>query len=120
MRVTGENLMAGNEQPFIQGLQKAWLAEQASQRIYRALARNEKSEARRRVLLKLADSEIQHGDRWARRLRELGAVVPDYHPSLRDRLWQWVLVQSGTDNALKRIESTEDEGAQLYESLAGI
>jgi len=112
--------MNENQQRFIKGLQKAWLVEQSSQRIYKALASSEKSPARRRVLLKLAESEMEHGDRWARRLQELGAKVPVYRPTLRDRLWHWTLVQSGTDNALKRIESTEDEGAELYGSLAVI
>ena len=108
--------MNEKQQQFIQGLQKAWLAEQASQRLYKALARNEKSDARRRVLMKLAESEVQHSTRWAIRLKELGVDVPVYVPTLRERLWHWVLVQSGTDNALKRIESSENE----YESLAGI
>ena len=42
---------------FIRGLQRAWLAEQASLRIYGDLARHEKNPARRNVLLKLAESE---------------------------------------------------------------
>ncbi|MCL4504516.1 MAG: VIT1/CCC1 transporter family protein [Chloroflexi bacterium] len=112
--------MSENREQFIKGLQKAWLAEQSSARIYRDLARREKSEARRRVLLKLAESEVQHSERWAARLRELGAALPEDRVTLASRAWNWVLVQSGTDNALKRIESTEDEGAELYESLATI
>ena len=46
--------MSENTTQFIKGLQRAWLAEQASARVYKALARRETSEARRRVLLKLA------------------------------------------------------------------
>jgi rubrerythrin len=53
---------------FIRGLQRAWLAEQASLRIYGDLARHEKNPTRRNVLLKLAESEQQHADRWANRL----------------------------------------------------
>ena len=52
---------------FIQGLQRAWLAEQASLRIYRDLARREKNPARRNVLLKLSESEQGHADRAALR-----------------------------------------------------
>ena len=112
--------MAENRDRFISGLQKAWLAEQASARIYRELAVHEKNESRRRVLLKLAESEVQHSERWAARLRELGAPLPKDRLTLANRVWNWALVQSGTDNALKRIESTEDEGAEMYESLAGV
>ena len=103
---------------FIEGLQHAWQREQASARIYRALAEHELSEARRKVLLKLAATEAQHGERWAARLRELGAPLPPDRDTLRDRLWRWLLVQSGTDNALKRIESTEDDDQAMYSNLA--
>jgi VIT1/CCC1 family predicted Fe2+/Mn2+ transporter len=74
----------------------------------------------RKVLLKLAATEVQHGERWAARLRELGAPLLPNQDLLRDRVWRWVLVQSGTDNALKRIESSEDADAALYADLARV
>ena len=103
---------------FIAGLQHAWLRERASARIYRALAEREQTEARRNVLLKLAETEDRHAAKWAARLQELGATVPQDRDTLRDRLWRWTLVQSGTDNALKRIESSEDDDTEMYETLA--
>jgi VIT1/CCC1 family predicted Fe2+/Mn2+ transporter len=33
-------------------------------------------------------------------------------------MWRWALVQSGTDNALKRIESAENDDTTFYEDLA--
>lgn len=105
------------KEAFIRGLKQAWLGEQASLRIYHALAENEKNPARRKVLLKLAETEQQHAARWAERLRELGVELPQYHDTLRNRLWRWILVQSGTDNALDRIESAEDEGSAQYADL---
>ena len=113
-------LSSNDRAKFIKGLQRAWQAEQASVRIYRALARRESNDARRKVLLKLAETEVAHAERWAVRLRELGAPLPADRETVRERVWRWLLVQSGTDNALKRIESAEDEGADLYESLARI
>jgi rubrerythrin len=107
-------------QPFIRGLQQAWLREQTSARIYRALAKREPADIRRKVLLKLAATEVQHGERWAARLRELGAPLTPNQDLLRDRVWRWVLVQSGTDNALKRIESSEEADAALYADLARV
>lgn len=103
---------------YIKGLLQAWQKEQASQRIYRALAQRESNEARRKALLGLAETEQRHGERWAARLRELGVEAPPYRESLGDRVWRWVLVQSGADNALKRIESNEYDDAQMYDSLA--
>jgi VIT1/CCC1 family predicted Fe2+/Mn2+ transporter/rubrerythrin len=107
-----------DREQFIKGLQHAWRQEQASQRIYRALAAREENEARRGVLLHLAEIEQQHGERWAARLQELGAHVPPYQETVRDKVWRWILVQSGTDNALQRIESTEDDDVGMYETLA--
>jgi VIT1/CCC1 family predicted Fe2+/Mn2+ transporter/rubrerythrin len=102
---------------FIQGLQRAWLAEQASLRVYRDLARREKNPARQNVLLKLAESEQQHADRWASRLKELEAPLPSDRESIRQRLWRWILVQTGTDNALKQIENAEDKDEEQYGNL---
>src|SRR5205823_2645555 len=67
---------------------------------------------------KLAATEEQHSERWAARLRELGAAVPRDRDTLRDRVWRWMLVQSGTENALKRIERAEDEDEAMYADLA--
>ncbi len=106
-----------DSEKFIQGLQRAWLAEQSSLRIYRDLARHEKNPSRKKVLLKLAENEQEHADRWARRLHELGAATPADRQSLRQLLWRWVLVQSGTDNALKQIENAEDKDEEQYARL---
>lgn len=103
---------------FVAGLQRAWLREQASVRIYRALAAREPTESRRDVLLKLAETEERHAARWAERLRELGAPTPPDRDTPRDRLWRWALVQSGAENALKRIENAEEDDTEMYEALA--
>jgi len=113
-------MTAEDTQEFVAGLQRAWQREQASARIYRALAARELNEARRAVLLKLAATEDKHAERWAARLRELNASVPPDSDMLRDRLWRWVLVQSGTDNALKRIERGEEDDTAMYAALARI
>ncbi len=111
-------MKAIGQSKFVKGLQQAWHKEQLSERIYRALAQREENEVRRNVLLNLAETEHRHGERWAARLRELDAELPSYRESLRDRVWRWALVQSGTDNALKRIESSENDDTEMYESLA--
>jgi VIT1/CCC1 family predicted Fe2+/Mn2+ transporter/rubrerythrin len=103
---------------FVKTLQNAWQRERASQRLYEALARREQVPSRRNVLLKLAESESRHGKQWAELLQELGAPVPPDNDTLLERLWRWALVQSGTDNALKRIESAEDDDTDFYKQLA--
>ncbi len=103
---------------YIDGLKLALRKERATQRTYRALAAREANEARRKVLLTLAETEGSHAARWEGRLRELRADIPADRESLRERLWRWLLVQSGTDNALQRLESAEDQDIQMYSVLS--
>jgi VIT1/CCC1 family predicted Fe2+/Mn2+ transporter/rubrerythrin len=111
-------MVSNDKSKFINGLLLALQKERASQRIYQALAQRETNEARHNALLGLAETERRHGERWAQRLVELGVTLPLDQDTFRGRIWRWVLVQSGTDNALKRIESNEVDDAQMYESLA--
>jgi vacuolar iron transporter family protein len=107
-----------DQSKFIKGLLLALQKERASQRIYHALAQRETNEARRNALLGLAETEHRHAERWANRLIELGIILPPDQDTFRERIWRWVLVQSGTDNALKRIESNEEDDTQMYETLS--
>jgi len=109
-----------DKEKYIKGLIKAWNNEQASARIYRALAEHETSETRRNVLVKLAETEEGHAARWSAQLKELGTDLPVYHDTLRKSLWRWILVQSGTENALSRIESAEEDDTEMYGDLAEI
>jgi VIT1/CCC1 family predicted Fe2+/Mn2+ transporter/rubrerythrin len=105
---------------FVAGLQVAWRKERATNRIYNALADHEKSEARRKVLLQLAATEAGHAEKWAKRLAELGAPVPPERDPPRERIWRWLLVQQGTDQALARIERAEDDDTAMYGELAQV
>ncbi len=105
---------------YVLALNIAWRKENASRRIYAQLAAHENNPARREALLKLSETEHGHSDRWERQLLALGAPVSEYRETLRERLWRWVLVQSGTDNALRRIESAEDDDVEMYAGMAGI
>jgi VIT1/CCC1 family predicted Fe2+/Mn2+ transporter/rubrerythrin len=108
----------GNHAQFVDLLREALSRERATRRLYRALAERESNEARRNALLGLAETEAGHAERWAKRLQEFGVPVPPDRDSLRQRLWRWILVQSGTDNALKRAESNEVDDTVLYSSMA--
>ena len=113
--------MPKNDQSeFIKKLQVALRKERASKRVYQDLARHESNEARSKVLLSLAEAESGHEERWSTRLRELGANIPADRETLRERLWRWLLVQSGTDNAIKRIESNENDDIDMYTGMIEI
>ena len=105
------------ESHFVQLLQTALQKERATRRTYMALARKEPNAARKKALIGLAETEAGHAERWTRRLEELGADVPPDRESAGERLWRWVLVQSGTDNALKRLEANESSDTEMYASL---
>jgi VIT1/CCC1 family predicted Fe2+/Mn2+ transporter/rubrerythrin len=105
---------------MIEALQKAWLREVGSIHTYRELAASEEDEGRRKVLLKLAASEEAHAQRWATRLRELGAEPPPFREGWRDRLWRWLLVQMGTETAIRRLEQVEEQDAAAYDELLAV
>ena len=62
--------------PLLQMLQQAWRREMEGAVTYRALAEREEEENRKRLLLRLAETEEKHAARWAQRLEELGGQVP--------------------------------------------
>jgi len=102
---------------FADGLRAAWRREMWTAQTYQALAAREASATRRDVLLKLAANEQDHAARWSSRLKELGIELPPYSESWRERLRRWSLVQTGTDNALKRLEAAEDQDTEAYKQL---
>ncbi len=109
--------MADND-GFIQGLKAAWQREMWTARTYHALAAHEPNASRRQVLEKLAATEEGHAERWSSRLREMGVELPPYSESGPDRARRWMLVQMGTDTAIKRMEDAEDADTEAYQELA--
>ena len=94
---------------LIAGLQQAWRDENASARNYRALAEREPNPERKAILLRLAEAEVKHAANWQARLIELGADPGVYQESTRERTRRWLLVQSGTDSAVVKLEAMENE-----------
>jgi len=111
--------MATNEQ-LIKTLQASWRREIEGAKTYRALAEREQNADRRKILLKLTEAEEHHAKRWETRLRELGSKVPEFKETFAGRLRRWILVRSGTQNAAKRLEETEDRDTAAYEKEAAL
>jgi VIT1/CCC1 family predicted Fe2+/Mn2+ transporter/rubrerythrin len=118
MNRSENNMNNKDKSKFIAGLQIALQKERATRRTYLALAQNETNEGRRKALISLAETEAGHAERWITRLQELGADLPADRETLHERIWRWILIQSGTDNALQRLESNEDSDTEMYASLA--
>ena len=102
---------------LLAGLQQAWRDENASARNYRALAEREPNPERKAILLRLAEAEVKHAANWQARLIELGADPGVYQESTRERTRRWLLVQSGTDSAVVKLEAMENEADALYDDL---
>jgi VIT1/CCC1 family predicted Fe2+/Mn2+ transporter/rubrerythrin len=81
---------------------------------YRYLAERETDGRRKAILLKLADGEARHAERWADRLRDLGASVPAENPPHVS----WITQMSAPEAALRRLEREEDEHVRIYEDQA--
>ena len=103
---------------LIQSLQTSWKKEKAGARTYQELAAKERDEKQKAILLKLADAEEQHAKKWEARLKELGAAPPKQIDSLLEKIQRWLLVRSGTANAVQRLEEQEDRDTDRYEAEA--
>ncbi|MEW5717159.1 MAG: VIT1/CCC1 transporter family protein [Chloroflexota bacterium] len=106
-----------NNKKLIAGLQAAWTREIGGAKTYRALAQHARSKQERDVLNRLAEAEERHAQTWETRLKELGSAPPEFRESFVERVRRWALVQSGTSNALRNIEATEDSDKDAYGQL---
>ena len=109
-----------DQSKLIPGLRQAWRDEMASARNYRALAERETNPERQAILQRLAEAEDKHAANWAVRLRELGADPVPYHESPAERTKRWLLLQSGLETAIAKLEAGEDAADALYDELARV
>lgn len=103
---------------LIAALNQNWLREVEGARTYRELAANEKERGRRNVLIKLAEAEERHAQKWEGKLAELGAPLPQERRTRRAKLKSWLRRQVGTEAALRNMEGEEDRDIARYETQA--
>ncbi len=103
---------------LIAALQQNWQREVEGMRTYRDLAQKERDAARRAVLVKMADAEQSHAQKWERKLAELGAEPPQEQRSPGVRFKGWLRRQLGTEAALRQLEGEEDRDIARYEAQA--
>jgi VIT1/CCC1 family predicted Fe2+/Mn2+ transporter/rubrerythrin len=99
---------------LISALQRNWRVEMEGSATYRHLAGRESDPRRKAILLRLADGEARHAERWAERLTSLGAPIPLETPTHG----RWLVDVPGTDAALHRVEQDEEEHIRIYEEQA--
>src|SRR5229473_2543155 len=111
-------LQESTKKELIDALRQNWQREVEGMRTYRDLARRERDTARRNVLLKLAEAEERHAQKWESKLAELGAAPPAEERSPGTRFKGWLRRQLGTEAALRQLEGEEDKDIARYEAQA--
>ena len=102
---------------FVKNLKKAWRDEMLSARNYRVLAEREQHPEKKAILIRMAEAEDRHADRWAVRLRELGIEVGTFHDTPIEKLQRTVLLKSSSEDAAQMLEAGESQADALYEKM---
>jgi vacuolar iron transporter family protein len=98
-----------DRQQTIEVVKRNWRAEVQTAQVYRELASREADEKRRGVLLRMAEAEERHAERWAKKLSDLGEPIPTLPDSLGNRFKRWLNHALGTDIAIRRMEAAEEK-----------
>src|SRR5213079_955814 len=64
---------------------------------------------RKGILLRMAEAEERHAQRWAEKLADLGEPIPTIPDSLGRRLQRWLDRALGTAIAIRRMEAAEEK-----------
>src|ERR1700756_2512248 len=98
-----------DHQQSIDVARRNWQAEVETAQTYRDLAEREPDEKRKSVLLRMAEAEERHAQRWEAKLKELGAEAPVFEDTIARRLNRWWNKIAGAEIAIRRMEATEEK-----------
>jgi VIT1/CCC1 family predicted Fe2+/Mn2+ transporter/rubrerythrin len=95
-------------QQTIEVVERNWRAEVETAQAYRDLAERERDEKRKGILLRMAEAEERHAQRWELKLRDLGAKPPVLRDTIGRRLNRWWNKIAGAEIAIRRMEAAEE------------
>src|SRR5216117_1020101 len=106
----GENPSGDRQdrQQTIEVVERNWRAEVETAEVYRDLAERERDEKRKGVLLRMADAEERHAQRWEQKLKDLGGEPAVLKDSIGRRLNRWWNKIAGAEIAISRMEAAEE------------
>src|SRR3954471_17448164 len=105
-----------DHQQTVNAARRNWQAEVETAQTYRDLAGREHDEKRKGILLRMAEAEERHAQRWEAKLKDLGAEAPVYSDTIGRRLNRWWNKIAGADIAIRRMEATEErQEAQFHD-----
>src|SRR5438046_10376665 len=97
-----------DRQETIAVVTRNWQAEVETAQTYRDLAERERDERRKGVLLRMAEAEERHAQRWEKKLRDLGVEPPVLKDTVGRRLNRWWNKIAGAEIAIRRMEAAEE------------
>jgi predicted membrane protein (TIGR00267 family) len=100
---------AEDREETIEVVARNWLAEVETAQAYRHLAGREKDERRKGILIRMAEAEERHAQRWEKKLRDLGAERPVLKDTLGRRFNRWWNKIAGAEIAIRRMEAAEEK-----------
>jgi VIT1/CCC1 family predicted Fe2+/Mn2+ transporter/rubrerythrin len=98
-----------NRQETLEVVRRNWRAEVETAQAYRDLAARELDEKRKGILLRMAEAEERHAQRWERKLADLGQAAPVLAHTIGSRLKRWLNRALGTEIAIRRMEAAEQK-----------
>jgi VIT1/CCC1 family predicted Fe2+/Mn2+ transporter/rubrerythrin len=104
-----EESAEGPKAETIDVIKRNWRAEVETAEVYRDLASREKDEKRKGILLRMAEAEERHAQRWEQKLRDLGLDAPILKDTIGRRLNRWWNKVAGTEIAIRRMEAAEEK-----------
>jgi len=98
-----------DRQETIEVVKRNWRAEVETAQTYRDLAEREPDEKRKGILLRMAEAEERHAQRWERKLKDLGVDSPILKDTFGRRLNRWWNKVAGANIAIRRMEAAEEK-----------
>ncbi|MEY2526691.1 MAG: vacuolar iron transporter family protein [Verrucomicrobiota bacterium] len=100
----------------IEVVKRNWRAEVETARVYRELAAREADEKRKAILLRMAEAEERHAQRWEEKLRDMGQPIPQLADNAWERFKRRFTRSLGTDIAIRRMEAAEEKHEREFSS----
>jgi len=97
-----------DRQETVEVVMRNFLAEVETAQVYRDLAGREVDEKRKGILLRMAEAEERHAQRWEKKLRDLGVEPPVLEDTIGRRLNRWWNKIAGANIAIRRMEAAEE------------
>src|ERR1700716_2048050 len=100
----------------IEVVKRNWRAEVETAQVYRDLAAREADEKRKAILLRMAEAEERHAQRWEQKLRDMGQPPPQLTDNVWTRFKRRFTRSLGTDIAIRRMEAAEAKHEREFSS----